>query len=114
MDFATLTETEGDITRINIPERLTSTTSDGLKKYLKDSVDQGHYKFVIDLKNTEYLDSSGLGAIVSKIAQTRTNDGDVRLAAPGEYVQSLLELTHINQVLKIFDTAEQAMASFGE
>ena len=114
MDFTTLTEKTGDVTRINIPERLTSTTSDDLKKYLKESVEQGHFKFVIDLKKTEYLDSSGLGAIVSKIAQTRSSNGDVRLASPGEYVLSLLELTHINQVLKIFDTAEQAMASFGE
>lgn len=113
MDFTTLTETTGDVILINIPERLTATASDDLKKYLKESVEQGHYKFVIDLKETEYLDSSGLGAIVSKIAQTRTKDGDVRLAGPGEYVQSLLELTHINQVLKIFDTADQAMASFG-
>ncbi len=114
MDFSTLTEMTGDVILINIPERLTANTSDDFKKYLKESVEQGHYKFVINLKKTEYLDSSGLGAIVSKIAQTRTNDGDVRLASPGEYVMSLLELTHINQVLKIFDTAEQALASFGE
>lgn len=113
MDFIARIETTGDVTLINIPQRLTASTSDELKKYLKESVEKGQSKFVINLKETEYLDSSGLGAIVSKIAQTRASNGDVRLAAPGKYVLSLLELTHIDQVLKIFDTPEQAVASFG-
>ncbi len=112
MDFKAAESTDGKVLIISTPRRLTTENSDGLKKLLKNYVDQGRYNIVINLAGTEYLDSSGLGAIVSKIAQTRSNNGDIRLASVQEYVMNLLELTHINQIIKIFDTPEQAAVSF--
>ncbi len=113
MDFKTEQSADGTVLIIQTPRRLTTENADGLKKLLKNYVDEGHFKIVINLAGTEYLDSSGLGAIVSKIAQTRSNNGDIRLASVQEYVLNLLELTHINQIVKLFDTPEQAVASFG-
>ena len=112
MDFKTVKNTDGTVLIIQTPRRLITENSDGLKKLIKNYVDDGHFKIVINLAETEYLDSSGLGAIVSKIAQTRSNNGDIRLASVGEYVMNLLELTHINQIVKIFDTPGQAVDSF--
>ncbi len=112
MDFKTLESADGKVLIISTPRRLTTENSDGLKKILRNYVDEGRYNIVINLAGTEYLDSSGLGAIVSKIAQTRSNNGDIRLASVKEYVMNLLELTHINQIIKLFDTPEQAVASF--
>jgi len=114
MDFVTTKSADGKVLVIDLPRRLTSDTADGLKKLLKEYVNSGNYKFVMNLALTEYLDSSGLGAIVSKIAQTRSNSGDIRIAAPKEYVINLLELTHVMQIIKIYDTPEQAVASYGE
>ncbi len=112
MDFKTVESADGKVFIISTPSRLTTENSDQLKKLLKDCVDDGRYNIVINLAGTEYLDSSGLGAIVSKIAQTRSNNGDIRLASVEDYVMNLLELTHINQIIKLFDTPEQAVASF--
>ena len=111
MDFTT--DTEGDVRVINIPDRLTSETSDVLKRMLKELVDKGYYKIVMNLEQTEYMDSSGLGAIVSKIAATRSKKGDIRLASPRKYVVNLLELTHIDQIIKIYDQRSEAVNSFG-
>lgn len=111
MDFST--DTQGDVQVIHIPDRLTSDTSDVLKKMLKEFVDNGRYKIVMDLEKTDYMDSSGLGAIVSKIAATRSKNGDIRLANPKKYVINLLELTHIDQIIKIFNSREEAVKSFG-
>jgi anti-sigma B factor antagonist len=113
MNFKAIESADGKVLIISTPPRLTTENSDGLKKLLKNYVDEGRYNIVINLTGTDYLDSSGLGAIVSKIAQTRSNNGDIRLASVNEYVMNLLELTHINQIIKIFDTPEQAAASFG-
>jgi len=112
MNFKAIESADGKVLIISTPPRLTTENSDGLKKLLKNYVDEGRYNIVINLTGTDYLDSSGLGAIVSKIAQTRSNNGDIRLASVNEYVMNLLELTHINQIIKIFDTPEQAAASF--
>ena len=111
MDFST--DSEGEVKVINIPERLTSDTSDSLKKLLKELVDDGHYKIVMDLDKTNYMDSSGLGAIVSKIAVTRSKNGDIHLANPKKYVINLLELTHIDQIIKIYNNRNEAINSFG-
>jgi len=111
MDF--VQRSIGDVTVIDIPQRLTSDTSDTLKKLLKELVEEEKFKIVMNLEHTDYMDSSGLGAIVSKIASTRSHKGDIRLAKPKKYVINLLELTHIDQIVKIFDDINQAVESFG-
>jgi anti-sigma B factor antagonist len=114
MEFITHENYENDIVVIDIPERLTSDTSDTLKHLLKELIDRGKYRFIMNMANTRYMDSSGLGAVVSKIASTRSKRGDIRLAVPQQYVKDLLNLTHINQILQSFDTVELAIKSFRE
>ncbi len=113
MDF-TIRELDNNVVVFGIPERLTMDVSDELKKILKEHVEAGHIKIVVDLQNTNYMDSSGLGAIVSKIAATRSQQGDIRLASPRPTVSNLLELTHIDQIVQIFDSVDQAVKSYGE
>ncbi|MCD4693289.1 MAG: STAS domain-containing protein [Calditrichales bacterium] len=114
MEFLTKEYLEGEVNVIDTKERLTTETSDDLKILIKELVDNGKFKIVINLENTKYMDSSGLGAIVSKIAVTRSNKGDIRLAAVQEFVKGLLELTHINKILKCYDNVNMAVNSFKE
>ena len=110
--FQTTQELTGKVTVIQIPERLDLHNSEDLKILFNDFAQQGHYNWVIDLHKTEYLDSSGLGAFVSQISECRSNHGDIYLAAPSEFVQSLLEITHLNKVLKTFNSVQLAVNSF--
>ncbi len=112
--MAVLYRKEKDIVIIDIPHRLAAETSDELKKTLKELVENDQYKIVMNLQGTAYMDSSGLGAIVSKIAATRSKKGDIRLAEAKEYVLNLLELTHIDQIIKIYDNVNEAVESFGK
>jgi anti-sigma B factor antagonist len=70
------------------------------------------YNFVVDLSATEYMDSSGLGAIVSRIAVTRANQGDIRLAGPSKIVEDLLDLTQLIRILKIYKDIDSTVKSF--
>ena len=106
-------ELENNVIVFGTPERLTMDVSDELKKLFKEHVEAGHIKIVVDLHKTTYMDSSGLGAIVSKIAATRSQKGDIRLASPRPTVSNLLELTHIDQIVQIFDSVDQAVKSYG-
>ena len=114
MDFNIILKADESVVVIRVPRRLTSDTSGELKNILKNQTENNHYLFVIDLKETDYIDSAGLGAIVSKISVSRSNNGDVRLASPKESVMNLLELTHVKQIIKIFDSVDEAVSSFGE
>ncbi len=114
MNFPTRFMNDGSVVVIDIPRRLTSEISGELKKLMKQLLEEEHFKIVMNLEKTKYMDSSGLGAIVSKIAATRSKGGDIRLAAPQQTIIDLLELTHINQIVKIYDTVEDAVKSFEE
>ena len=114
MNFQAHVQEDSDIVVIDIPRRLTSEISDELKSLMKQLIEQGKYKLIMNLEKTRYMDSSGLGAIVSKIAATRLHGGDIRLAAPQQTIIDLLELTHINQIVKIFSNVEEAVQSFKE
>lgn len=114
MDFQTKYESTKNVTIVEIPERLDLNNSGALRKLFNDLVKQGQFKWVMNLESTEYIDSSGLGAFVSQIATCRANNGDIHIAAPSEFVSSLLEVTHLNKVLKSFDQVQSAVAGFQE
>jgi len=97
---------------IRCPKRIDITISSDLRDILSNLIEQGKYEIVIDLTQTQYVDSSGLGAIVSRIAAARSNKGDVRIAGPRKNVKELFQLTHLNQILKMYDNVEAASLSY--
>jgi anti-sigma B factor antagonist len=114
MAINTSTDSSGEIIIVHFPVRLTSDVSDEYKKFFRKVVEEEKGKIVVDLTSTEYLDSSGLGAIVSRIAAIRALKGDIRLAGAGEFVLNMLELTHLNKILNNYNLVETAVQSFKE
>lgn len=112
MEFTMREELDGEVVVIEIPKHLSGEISDQFKDFLYKLVEKGKYKIVIDGSKSVYLDSSGLGAVVSRIATCRSNNGDIRMAAPSEFMDYLLEITHLNQVLQTFKNVETAVTSF--
>ena len=112
MVFKTKDVPGAGIVIITSPKRIDVNVSDELRDLISDIIEQPNYMIILDLKETEYIDSSGLGSIVARISVLRSNSGDIRLAAPGRSVVNLLKLTHLNQILKTYENVEQAMESF--
>jgi anti-sigma B factor antagonist len=77
-------------------------------------VEQGHRQLVVDLHDVSFVDSSGLGALVSalKTLKRSTGPGDVRLARLQAPVVSLLEIIRLNRVFTSFPSVEQAVQSY--
>jgi anti-sigma B factor antagonist len=107
-----VTENTDQAVVITTPERFTVEVASEFKELLNKLVKEQNYKFVIDLSATKYMDSSGLGAIVSRIASTRANQGDIRLANPSKFVEELLDLTQLMRILKIYEDTNSAIISF--
>ena len=105
-------EKSGKVTVIDCPNRLDANVSDDLKNIMMNLINENKYKIVINLENTVYVDSSGLGAIVSRISATRANKGDVVLATKTQAILDLLDLTQLNKILKCFKDAQTASESF--
>ncbi|MEO8636894.1 MAG: STAS domain-containing protein [Gemmatimonadales bacterium] len=83
-----------------------------LKTAVQEALDHGERKFVIDFSRTGYIDSSGLGALVSISKKVREQGGDLRLAGLNEDLRSLFELTKLDTLFAISDTVERALGGF--
>lgn len=83
-----------------------------LKQKVLESLDGGARKFVIDFTKTGYIDSSGLGVLVSLSKKIREQGGDLRLAGLNEDLQTLFELTKLDTLFAITKTPEEALAAF--
>jgi len=77
-----------------------------------DALEGGAKKFVIDFSRTGYIDSSGLGVLVSLSKKIREQGGDLRLAGLNEDLQTLFELTKLDTLFSILKTPEEAVAAF--
>src|SRR5690606_17070589 len=83
-----------------------------LQTAIQEALDHGERRFVIDFSRTGYIDSSGLGALVSISKKVREQGGELRLAGLNEDLRSLFELTKLDTLFAISDTAERAVGSF--
>ena len=77
-------------------------------------IDTHHHRLVIDLGDVHFVDSSGLGALVSamKTLKLLKSDGDVRLANVQPPVVALLEIIRLHRVFSSYPSVEQAVQSF--
>src|SRR5882672_1508483 len=88
----------------------------GNRQDFKDSVlgalEGGERKFLVDFSETGYIDSSGLGVLVSLSKKIREQGGELRLANLNDDLQTLFELTKLDTLFQISDTRERALESF--
>ena len=83
-----------------------------LKDLVQTALDQGERRLLIDFSRTGYIDSSGLGALVSISKKIREAGGELRLSGLNEDLRSLFELTKLDTLFAIAETPQQALASF--
>jgi anti-sigma B factor antagonist len=83
-----------------------------LKQKVLDALEEGNKKFLIDFTKTGYIDSSGLGVLVSLSKKIRDEGGDLRLAGLNEDLKTLFELTKLDTLFAITDSAAEALAAF--
>ena len=67
-----------------------------------ERIDQGHRNLLIDMKRVEFIDSSGLGALVSALKHMG-RDGELKVCSLNASVRSMFELTRLNRVIQIAD-----------
>ena len=73
------------------------------------AVQGGEGRVVVDLAETSFIDSSGLGALIAGLRSARQAGGDLRIAGVGEQVGTVLRLTNLSRVLKPYTDVEEAL-----
>lgn len=87
---------------------------DGAKLHdtLHDLKEQGKKNIIADLSKVKFMNSSGLGMLISGMTTMRNAGGDLRLANPADRIQSLLIITKLITVFKHYDSVDKAVSSF--
>lgn len=103
---------ENDVTVIDVRGQLIVGNRQELKQRVLDEMEAGARKFLIDFAGTAYIDSSGLGVLVSLSKKIREQGGELRLANLNEDLRTLFELTKLDTLFHIAGSRDEAMASF--
>jgi anti-sigma B factor antagonist len=69
-------------------------------------------KLVLDLNRLRFVDSSGLGAMLSCLRQLSAQGGDLKLCAMSKQVRTLFELVRMHRIFDIYGTKEEAVQAF--
>lgn len=102
------TSNEGHVTVLRCDGRLTMVDAPELKQAIFRTVEAGASRVVVDLGETTFVDSSGLGALVAGLKKSRQAGGDLRIASPGPQVRMVLGLTNLDRVLRPYDSMTEA------
>lgn len=92
---------QGDTTLIRVEGQLVAGNRQQLREAVTSDIDRGVRNFVIDFTDTGYVDSAGLGALVSLSKKVREADGSLRLTNLNEDLRTLFELTRLDTLFAL-------------
>jgi anti-sigma B factor antagonist len=103
------TEIFGDVVVVHTPQELGAEQRDAFEAYVPRLE---RSKVVLDLDNTETLDSGGLSALLNAQESLRLEHGDARIATSNPVNRKILEITRLDQQLEVFGSVIEAVKSF--
>jgi len=104
---------QDDVVKIEIQEeRMDAHNSGDLKEQMLQLFDDGKCNLIIDLAEVRFVDSSGLGALVSGFKNSSARKGSLKLCSLQPQVRSMFELTRLHRVFEIFASVEEALESY--
>jgi len=115
MTFRTSVRQSGDVAILDVSGRIV--LGDGSKEVrnkITELVNAGHKKILLNLAEVSYVDSSGLGELVSSYSNITNVGGRIKLLNIQPKVADLLKITKLHQLFESFSAEGQAVASFHE
>ncbi|HKY05302.1 MAG TPA: STAS domain-containing protein [Blastocatellia bacterium] len=103
----------GDVTVLDLSGKITiGEGSVQVREAVKRLLDNGKKQILLNLGDVSYVDSSGIGELVSSYTTTSNNGGELKLLNLTKKIQELLMITKLLTVFESFDDEQTALASF--
>ena len=103
----------GDVTVVDVSGRITlGEGSSALRDVLRDLSAQGNKKILLNLSEVSYIDSSGIGELVSGFTSVSNGGGTLKLLGLTKRVKDLLQITKLYTVFDIWDNEASAISAF--
>ena len=104
-------ERSDDVLIVTVDGQLVVTNRQEFKQAILDALEQGMKLVVVDFTDSGYIDSSGLGALVSLSRRLREAGGDLRLVGLNEDLRTLFELTRLDALFPLYATRAEALGA---
>jgi len=103
----------GDSAQLMLKGRLDLESSASVKEEIRRSLGQGCVKLVLNLQGVEFINSSGLGALVSALKEIRLAKGRLVVCRLAPYVREIFEITQLSHIFEIYATEGEALEALG-
>ena len=113
MSIKSKTISDGKIAIIEIKGSLIGDEeTDLFRDHVADFIEQGNKSLIVNLEKLNYMNSSGIGAIISAHASYKKNGGEVKLVGLSQNIQNLFAVTRLVEVFDVHETMNDAIASY--
>jgi anti-sigma B factor antagonist len=103
----------GDVTVVDVSGRITlGEGSSNLRDGIREMVSKGNKKILLNLGEVSYIDSSGIGELVSGFTSVANGGGQLKLINLTKRVKDLLQITKLYTVFEVYDDESAAVRSF--
>lgn len=110
--FNITSELKDNVVVIGVSGRVDGLTAPQLDEALQDAIKSRHYKIVTDLSDTDFMSSAGMRALLKARLEVQDKKGELRLAAPSDYLLDSLKLVGLDKLFTIASSTEEALQDF--
>jgi len=102
----------GEVEVLKLKGRLDASSAKDFKDRINSLVTGNSDKIVIDMEKVDFIDSSGLGSLVSSLRSVNKSGGDIKISSLQNQVRAIFELTRLHRVFGIYEDNNAAAISF--
>lgn len=115
MDMTIKTRTVGSVAILDVSGRIVlGEESAALRAAIGDLIRQGHNQILLNLADVTYIDSSGLGNLVSAFTSVKKQGGELKLLNLTNKVEDVMQITKLYTVFDVATDEASAIKSFGK
>lgn len=108
MELDIKSERDGEVCAVHLDGEIDVYTAPRLKEELVSVVESGCPNVVVDMEKVGFIDSSGLGVLVSALRRARERDGVVRIVCTRDNILKIFRITGLDKVFPIFADMDEA------
>ncbi len=103
-------ENRDDIVVLNLVGKIDIDSSPELKAKVAELIEENNKNIFIDFSGISFMNSSGLGALISIVKDVRAKDASLTIINPTTFIKSLFKLTQLDKIFTIYDSVEEALS----
>lgn len=104
----------GDIVILDVNGEIDLYNAPEIKDTINKLIEEKKYNVVINLDKVSYIDSSGIGALISSLSNLKKYQGGLKICNVSGSVRKVFELTKLTSFFEIYDSEQEAIAAFNK